>query len=129
MRGDCSRLDHDLLGREHHRRSAERRRTRAASPLADRDLVGIALDVLHLVGVHAEPVAQQLLEYRLVPHALGDRAGQQCRGAALVKAYFGCLETAGGGALDGVRETDAAQSAARFGLAATRLEPGEISEL
>ena len=122
MRGDRLGLGHDLLGREIDRRPAERRRARAAGALADRNLVGVALDVMHLVGIDAEPVAQQLLVDRLVPLALGDRARQQGHGAAAVEAHLGRLEAAGGGALDRVGDAEAAQSAARprFGAAALR---------
>ena len=74
MRGDRFRLLDDAVGRHQHGRAAQRRRARAAGALAERDLVGIALDVGDLIGVEAEPVAHQLLEDGLVPHALGDRA-------------------------------------------------------
>src|SRR3979409_2588681 len=46
-----------------------------AAALAEPALLGVALDVMHLVGMQAEPVADQLLVDRLVPHPLGDRAG------------------------------------------------------
>ena len=54
---------------------------------------------------------------------------QQGRGAAAVEADLGRLEPARRGALDRVREADAAQPAAGAGLGAARLEPGEIGEL
>ena len=69
--GDRFRLGDDLLGGEIDRRAAQRRRARAAAAFADRHLVGVALDVLHLVGVDAEPVADELLVDRLVAHRPG----------------------------------------------------------
>ena len=122
------RLLDDPVGRHQHRRAAQRRRARAAGALAERDLVGIALDVGHLVRMNAEPVAHQLLVDRLVPHALRDRAGQQRRGAAAVEADLGRLEAARRGALDRVRKAEAAQPPAGAGLGAPRLEPSKISE-
>ena len=100
MGGDRPRFRHDLLGCQIDRRAAERRGARAAAALADRNLVGVALEVMHLVGVDAEPVAHELLVDRLVPHALGDRAAQQRHGAAAVEADLGRLKAAGRGALD-----------------------------
>ncbi len=110
------------------RRAAERRRTRAAGAFADRHLVGVALDVMDLIGVDAEPVAEQLLVDGFVPLALGDRARQQGHRAAAVEADFGRFEAAGRGALDRVRDADAAQFAAPARFGAALLEPGEIGE-
>ena len=92
MGGDRLGLDHDLLGREMDRRPAEGGRARAAGAFAVRDLVGVALHVMHLVGVDAEAIAQQLLVDRLVALALGDRARHQGHGAAAVEADLGRLE-------------------------------------
>ena len=122
--GDGLRFGDDLLGREMNRRPAERRRTRAAGAFADRHLVGVALHVMHLIGMDAEPVAEQLLVDRFVPLALGDRARQQRYGAGAVEADFRRLEPARRGALDRVRDAEAAQFAAlpraRRGAARTR---------
>ena len=82
VRGDRLRLLDDPVGCHQHRRAAQRRRARAAGALAERDLVGVALDVGDLVRMEAEPVAHQLLEDGLVPHALRDRAAHaasRCR--------------------------------------------------
>ena len=84
---------------------------------------------MHLVGIDAEPVAEELLVDRLVALPLGDRARQQGHRAAAVEADLGRLEAAGGGALDRVGEADAAQFAALPRLGAARLEPREIGEL
>ena len=70
--GNRFRLGDDLLGGEIDRRAAEGRGARAAGALADRDLLGVALDVMHLIGIEAEPVADELFVDRLVTHALGD---------------------------------------------------------
>src|SRR5262249_52576101 len=71
------------------RRSAQGGRARAAGAFAHEDLIGIALDVMHLVGVDAEAVAHDLLEDGLVALALGDAAGQQRRRARLVEPDLG----------------------------------------
>ena len=84
---------------------------------------------MHLIGVDAEPVAEQLLVDRLVPLPLGDRARQQGHGAAAVEADLGRLEAARRGALDRVRDAEAAQFAAAARLGAALLEPGEIGEV
>src|SRR5438105_15886079 len=94
------------------RRPAERGRTRTAGAFADRHLFGIALDVMHLAGIDSEPVAEQLLVDGFVPLALRDRAGQQRDGAGAVEADFRRFEPACRGALDRVRDAEAAQFAA-----------------
>ena len=129
MRGDRLRLIDDPLGREIDRRAAQGRRARATAALADRDLLGIALDVMHLVGTEAEPVADELLIDRLVPHALSDRARNHRHGAAAVEAQFGGLKAARRGALDRVGKAEATQFAAAMRLGAAPLEPGGVGEL
>jgi hypothetical protein len=72
--GDRLCLRDDLFGREMDRRPAECRRTRTADAFADRHLAGVALHVMHLVRVDAEPVARQLLVDDLVALTLGRAA-------------------------------------------------------
>src|SRR5207253_2491094 len=97
------------LGREMDRRAAERGRARAAGALADRHLFGVALHVMHLIGVDTEPIAQELLVDGLVALALGDRARDEGHGAAAVKADLGRLEAPRRSALDRVGDAKAAQ--------------------
>src|SRR5262249_47681752 len=106
----------------------ERGRARAAGALADEHLVGVALDVIDLVRIKPEAVADDLLENRLVALALGDAAGEQSDRAGLVEPYLGALEARRGRALDGVGKTDAAQLAALARFGASALEAGEIGE-
>src|SRR5262249_26256311 len=94
----------------------------------DEHLVGVALDVIDLVRVEPEAVADDLLENRLVALALGDAAGEQRDRAGLVEPYLGALKALRGSALDGVGETDAAQLAALARFGAPALEAGEIGE-
>src|SRR5205814_10287190 len=42
---------------------------RAAGAFANRDLFGVALNVMHLIGIEAEPVADELFIDRLMTHA------------------------------------------------------------
>src|SRR6202023_3495511 len=50
---------------------ADRGRRHPAGAFPDEDFVGIALNVMHLLGIDAEAVAHDLLEDRLMPLALG----------------------------------------------------------
>src|SRR5262244_3028767 len=75
-------LADNLFGREMDGRPAERRRTRTPGAFADSNLVGIALQVMHLVGVDAETVAKELLVDGLVALALRDRTRHQGHRAA-----------------------------------------------
>ena len=67
------RLGNDLFGGEMDRGAAKCSRARAAGAFADRHLVGVALHVMHPVGMEAEAVAQELLVDGLVALALIDR--------------------------------------------------------
>ena len=84
---------------------------------------------MDLAGIDPETVAEQLFVHRFVPLALGDRAGQQGHGAAAVEANFRRFEPARRGALDRVRDAEAAQSALSARLRSTLLEPREIGEV
>src|SRR4029077_12084638 len=70
MRRDRARLGHDLFGREMECRTGHRRRARTAGAFAIENLVGITLNILSLVRIEAEAIANQLLEYGLVALAL-----------------------------------------------------------
>src|SRR5260370_37372745 len=110
-------------------RPAECSRTRAAGAFTDRDFLGVALDVMHLIGMDAEPVAEQLFVDRFVTLALGNRARQQGDGAAAVEADFRCFEAARRGALDRVRDAEAAEFTALARCRAALLEPGKIGNV
>src|ERR1035437_1614379 len=84
MRGDRARLANDLLRRQVEGRAGHGRRARAAGAFAVEHLIGVALHVLHLVGIEPEPVADQLLEYGFVALALAIGAREYCRGAGAV---------------------------------------------
>src|SRR5207302_4150804 len=99
---------------------------RAAGALADENLIGVALDVMHLVRIEPEAVAHDLLEDRLVALAMGDAAGEQRRGARFVESDLGAFEALRGRALDGVGQPDAAQLAALARFGPPPLESGEI---
>src|SRR5579883_2317905 len=61
--------------------------------------------------VEPEPVADDLLERRLMPLALVDAAGEDRNRAGAVEADFGAFEAGRCRTLDGVGETEAAQLA------------------
>src|SRR4029077_1722686 len=112
----------DLPRRHGEGRARERRRARAAGAFGEEHLVGVALDVSHLVGVEAEAVTDDLLERGLVALALGDAAGKDRHRAGAVEPDLGAFEAGGGRALDGVGETKTAQLAVLARLGAARLK-------
>ena len=124
MRGDRARLGDDLLGRHVERRAGHGRRARAAGAFAVEHLVGVALHVVHVVGIEPEPVADQLLEHGLVALAL---ACWSRRTASRVpersKRTSAPSVLGGGGALDGVGDAEAAQLAALARFALRALKP------
>src|SRR5258707_6071093 len=63
-------LDH-LAGGDVERAAADHGRARAHGAHAEGDAVGVAVDELHLRGVEAEPLVQDLLERGLVPRPCG----------------------------------------------------------
>ena len=77
VRGDGARLGDDLLGGEMEGRARHRRGARAAGAFAEEHLVGVALDVLRVLRVDAEAVADDLREGGLVALALVVGAGEQ----------------------------------------------------
>ena len=89
MRRHLLALGDDLVGSDPQRRAGDHRRARAVRADAERDPVGVAVDVLHLVRIDAEPLVEHLLEHGLVPLALVLAAHQQGDVAARVKADFG----------------------------------------
>ena len=125
----CFALVDDPFRRHVDRRSADGGGARAAGALAEKDLVGVALHVMHLVGIEAEAVAHDLLEDGLVALALGDAAREQRDRAGLVEADLRAFETRRCRALDGVGEADAAQLAALARLRAALLEARDVGEL
>src|SRR5262249_49757585 len=86
VRGDARRLVENLPARAVERGARKRRRTRAAGALAEEQLVGIALQILHLGRIEAEAVAHDLFEYGLVALALAHAAGEHRRSAGAVEA-------------------------------------------
>ena len=102
MRGNRARLDHDLFGGQVERRAGHGGRARATGAFAIGHQVGVALHVMHVVGIEAEPVAHQLLEYGLVALSLRVGAGEYGQRAGAVEAHLGAFRARGGGALDSV---------------------------
>ena len=108
LRGDCLRLRDDLLGREMESRSGQSGRARSAGAFAEEHLVGVALDVLHLRRIEPEPVADDLLERRLVSLALAVRTGEHRHRAIAVETDFRTLERSCARALDRIGDAEAA---------------------
>ena len=128
MRRHLLALGDNLVGRDPQRRTADHGRARAVGADAERDPVGVAVDVLHLVRVDAEPLVEHLLEHGFVALALVLAAHQEHDIAARVEADFGEFLARRGGLFDRVGETDAAQSAAPLGLVAPRRKPVPIRQ-
>src|ERR1700758_5424619 len=84
---------------------------------------------MHLIGVDAEPIAEELLVDRFVPLPLSDRARQQGHRACAVEADLRRFEPACRGALDRVRDAEAAQFAAPARFRAALFEPRKIGEV
>ena len=123
MRGNVLRLAGDPFGRDIDRRAADGGGARAAGAFADKDLIGIALDIVHLLRVEAEAVAHDLLEDRFVPLALGHAARPISVAVPdLSKRISAPSKPPRGRALDGVGKADAAQLAALARLRAPLLE-------
>ena len=112
--GDGFALVDDLVRCRRHRAAAHGRRARAAGAAAHPQYVGVALDHADVVGIDAQPFADDLLVDGLVPLALLRGAHRHGHRTALVEADIGKLEARRGGALDGVGDADAAQLAALF---------------
>ena len=127
--GELLRLGRDPFRRHVDGRSADGGGARAAGALAEKDLVGIALHVMDLVGIEAEAVAHDLLEDGLVALALGDAAREQRDGAGLVEPDLRAFETRRCRPLDGVGEADAAQLAVLARLRAALFEARDVGEL
>ena len=126
MGGKRLRLGGDLFDRAVECRSGERRRARASRSLAEKDLVGVALHVLRLIGMNAEAVADELLEHGLVALALRDASGKQRDRARTVEAHLGALESERAGTLDRIGNAQAAQLAALARLRAALGEPRDV---
>ena len=122
MGRDLLRLVDDLVGGDGHSRAAQRRGARTARAFTKEDLIGVALEIMDLVGMDAEGVRNDLLEDGLVALALGHRTREHRDGPRPVKAHFGALIARRSGFLDGVGNTDAAQLAALARLRPAGLE-------
>src|SRR5271154_4161373 len=94
----------------------------------EEDLVGVALEVLDVVGIEPETVADDLLEHGLVALPLVDRTGEQGRRAAAVEPNLGAFEARRAGALDGVGDAEAAQLAALLGVRAACRKSVDVGE-
>src|SRR5688572_6013487 len=95
MRGKCCGLGGDLFDGTVESRSGERRRARAASALAKEHFVGIALNVLGLIGMDAQSITDELLEHSLVALPLRDTAGEQRERARSIETHLGAFEPEG----------------------------------
>src|ERR1700738_3533301 len=102
----------DFTGREAQRRTADDHRARAVRAHAEGHPIGVAVDVLDVVRVEAEPLAEDLLECRLMPLTMRLGPHQQHRGAARIETDFGIFRYRAGSRFDRVGEPDAAQHAA-----------------
>src|SRR5262249_56734649 len=67
MRSDAQRLVEDLVAGAINRRSRHRRRARPPRPVAEGDLIRIALDEADIVDREGEPIGRDLTEWDLVP--------------------------------------------------------------
>jgi len=66
-----------LAGREGQRRAADHHRARAVRAHAEGHAIGVAVDVLNVVGVETKALAEDLFERRLMPLAMRLGAHQQ----------------------------------------------------
>src|SRR6202140_1023614 len=122
MGGNRLALGFDFLCRHGESRARKCRRARAAGAFGKEHLVGVTLDVSHLVRVEAEAVADDLLERGLVALALVDAAGEDRHRAGAVEPDLGAFEAGSSRALDGVGETKPAQLAVLARSRAARLK-------
>ena len=129
VRGERVGLDQDLFGRQQEGRAADRGRARAAGAFAEKNLVGIALQICHLARIEAETVADDLLERGLVALALVDGAAQQGDGAGAIEPDLGALIARCGSPFDRVGQADTAQFAAPVRVRSPLLEAREVGEL
>ena len=106
----------DLPGGDVDRRAAQCGRARGESAGAGDHGIGVAVDEADVVGIQAEPVAEDLLEGGLMTLAVVAGPHQQGCPAGSVKADFRSFQQLVGGLFDGVGNTDAAQFAAGFRL-------------
>ena len=89
MRGDApATLDH-LLRRARHRRSADAQRSRATITPARAQRIAVAPQHLDTLGRHAEPIAHDLSEGRLVALAHRRRTGEDRHRAVGIHADLG----------------------------------------
>src|SRR5947209_18361831 len=95
MRGEVFRFCDDFFDGAMKSRTGQRRRARAARSLAKEDFVGGALNVLRVIGMNAERVADELLEHGLVPLSLRDASGKQGERTRPIEPHFGSFEAKG----------------------------------
>src|SRR5262245_33239617 len=76
--------------------------------------------------MHAEAVADELLEDRLVPLALRDAAGKPRERARAVEAHLGTFEAERAGASDRIRDAEPAQLAALLRVGAAFGEARDV---
>jgi hypothetical protein len=94
MGGDLLALLDDLVAGVDDRLAADRDRARAVGAHADRGLLGIAVDKLHILDRHAELLGDQLRERGLMALAMGMGAGQHLDHAGVAEADLGALPQA-----------------------------------
>ena len=139
---DLLALRDDLVDRLHDRRAADRDRARAVGAHAEEDAPGVAVDDVHVLDRHAEPVGDDLRERGLVSLAVGVRAGEHRHRSRGMHADLAGLEQPGARAerardvggrdaagLDVGRVAQPAQLAAPLGVLAARLEAGDVRDL
>ena len=98
------------------RRAADHGRARAVGAGAERDDVGVAIDIADVFRIEAELLDRDLAEAGLVSLPLMDRAHQQRRLAAGIEAQLGEFRAGRGRALDRIGDAEAAQLAALLAL-------------
>src|SRR4029078_9153914 len=92
-------------------RTSERGRARTARAFTIKDLIGVTLNILCLLWIKTEAVADKLLEHRLVTLALRIRAREKDKRAGAVKTNFRPLGARCTCALDRVGQSKAVQLA------------------
>ena len=131
-RGDAPSALDDLLGRARHRRAADGEGARAAVAAPGAEQVAVAPEHLDALGRHAELVAHDLRERRLVALAHRRRSREQRDGAVGIDSQLGGVRVhrriRPAGHLDRVGDAETAQLAVLPRLGAPLLEAGPIGE-
>src|SRR6185437_7458528 len=129
VRGNRTRFGYYLFGCHMEGGACECRRSRPTGPFAVEHLIGVALNVLRLIWIEAQTVADQLFKYRLMALTLRVRAGEQNYRAGTVEADFCTFGTRRAGTLDSVRKTKSEQFTALASLRLAGLKSLAVGKL